>query len=253
MKILFLFIRYFPLFVQMSIVVLGCPQFTPQFNFTAHDCFIWQIYQGIASVLTLVAVDYVLILRVYALYHNNTTIHRIVLAAFGMEFSGMCIGLGLSLPGIQFDDICVVTAVSPALLVYGAATILFQTFLFSLTAVKFVGAVREGWGDTPLLTVVFKDGVWAFVLIFAFVAGYASLYGLKNKTFAGMLYGWILSVFSFAGYHVLLNLNHSPRLPTSQTSETLTHDSPFQFSTRILTDRESTRAYELTSLDGPAG
>lgn len=48
-----------------------------------------------------------------------------------------------------------------------AATLLFQTFLFSLTLVKFVGAVREGWGDGDLVLLVARDGTWAFTVIFS--------------------------------------------------------------------------------------
>ncbi|KAJ6543975.1 hypothetical protein B0H19DRAFT_292807 [Mycena capillaripes] len=271
MKWLYLFIRYIPLFVQISIVCIGSPELTPGLNFTPHDCFIWQVYQGVATVLVFAAVDYVLILRVYALYHNNATVRRFVLVALALEIVGMCVGLGLSLPAIQFDEICVVTSVSKALFIYGGATLLFQTFLFSLTVVKFVGAVREGWGDTPLVGLVMRDGTWAFITLFsrisfffpcnfrltltAVVVGYASLYALKNHTFAGMLYGWILSVFSFAGYHVLLNLDRlsdAPRLPTSQTS---TSESYFQFTTMIRTGGEAVapHSYELSTFNARAG
>ena len=31
---------------------------------------------------------------------------------------------------------------------------------------KFVGAVRSGWGDTPVLTVLVRDGIWAYAAIF---------------------------------------------------------------------------------------
>ncbi|KAJ7928484.1 hypothetical protein B0H13DRAFT_984361 [Mycena leptocephala] len=261
MKFLYLFIRYMPLFVQFSILVIGSPELSPHFNFTPHDCFIWQVYQGVATVLVFAAVDYVLILRVCALYHNNATIRKLVLISFAFEVCGMCVGLGLSLPGIKFDDICLVTSVSPTLLIYGGATLLFQTFLFGLTLVKFVRAVREGWGDTPLVGLVMRDGTWAFIFLFAVVGGDASLYGLKNHTFAGILYGWVLSVFSFSGYHVLLNLDRlsdAPRLPTSQTS---TNESPYQFTTRIITDggeptMHHSHYYELSTFDagpGPSG
>ncbi|KAJ7502910.1 hypothetical protein B0H11DRAFT_1712201 [Mycena galericulata] len=257
MKFLFLFIRYIPLFVQISILVIGSPELTPQFHFTHNDCFIWQVYQGVATVLVFAAVDCVLILRVYALYHNVAIIRRLVLVAFALEITAMVIGLALSLPGIQFDDICVVTGVSGTLLIYGqnhsGATLLFQTFLFGLTAVKFARALREGWGDTPLVGLVMRDGTWAFILLFAVVAGDASLYALKNHSFAGILFGWLLTVFSFSGYHVLLNLDRlsaaSLYLPTSQTS---TNDSPYQFTTRIITDRgpaDAVQSYELSSLN----
>ncbi|KAJ6593570.1 hypothetical protein B0H19DRAFT_25476 [Mycena capillaripes] len=286
MKLCYLFIRYVPLFVQISTLFIASPELTPHFNFTPHDCFIWQVYQGVATVLLFAAVDYVLILRVSALYHNNATIRKFVLAAFILEIAGMCVGLGLSLPTIQFDEICLVTAISPTLIVYAGATLLFQTLLFGLTLAKFVRAVRDGWGDTPLVGLVMRDGTWAFILLFgeaymlycdfwlkrpAVIAGDASLYGLKNHTIAGVLYGcvnsrndsscfnpdlsrWLLSVFSFSGYHVLLNLDRlsdAPYLPTSQTS---TNQSSLQFTTRIITDRDAAHhSYELSRLNARAG
>ncbi|KAJ7072593.1 hypothetical protein C8F01DRAFT_253595 [Mycena amicta] len=238
MKFLFFFVRYIPLCIQISILTIGSPELTPRFHFTPHDCFIWQIYQGIATLFIFAAVDYVLILRVYALYHNHPTIRKIVLAAFATEVVVMATGLGLSLRNIEFDEICVVSHISSLLLLYAGATLLFQTFLFALTGFKFVRAVREGWGDTPLVALVMRDGSWAFILLFVVVIGDASLYGLKNHFFAGVLYGWLLSVFSFCGYRVLLNLDRlsvAPRMPFRQSS---THQSPFRFTTRIGTEQE---------------
>ncbi|KAJ6497738.1 hypothetical protein C8R45DRAFT_137901 [Mycena sanguinolenta] len=251
-KFIYFFIRYIPLCIQISTLLIASPELTPQFHFTPHDCFIWQVYQGVGTVLVFGAVDYVLILRVYALYHNSPTVRRVVLVAFALEVCGMCVGLGLSLGGIKFDDICLTTAVPGTLIIYGGATLLFQTFLFILTAVKFITALREGWGDTPLVGLVMRDGTWAFFLLFTVVAADSALFGLKNHTFASILFGWLLSVFSFSGYHVLLNLDRLhddvPRLPTSQSS---TYDSPYQFTTRIVTDRD--RAYELTTFGAEAG
>ncbi|KAJ6558431.1 hypothetical protein DFH09DRAFT_1317169 [Mycena vulgaris] len=255
LKLLFFFVRYVPLFVQISILLIGSPELTPHFHFTSHDCFIWQVYQGVATLLVVTAVDCVLILRVYALYHNNTTVRKTVLTAFGLEVSVMCVALALALPGIQFNaELCVVTRISPILLIYAGATLLFQTLLFGLTAVKFVGALRAGWGDTPLVSLIMRDGTWAFILLFAVIAGDASLYTLKNHTFAGVLYGWLLSVFSFSGYRVLLNLDRLsdvPRLPTSQTS---TNASPVQFTTMVVTYREpdGPHGYELARFNANA-
>ncbi|KAJ7782778.1 hypothetical protein B0H16DRAFT_1494348 [Mycena metata] len=256
-KFLYLFIRYVPLVVQISILPIGSRELTPAIHFTPHDCFIWQVYQGVATVLIFSAVDYVLILRVYALYHNNRTIRRIVLVAFGLELCGMCVGLGLSLPGIQFDAICVVTSISEALLIYAGSALIFQTFLFTLTVFKFVKAVREGWGNTPLVALVMRDGTWAFFTLFAVIS--SNLSGLKNSSFANVLYPWLLSSFSFAGYHVLLNLDRLSDAPLG-TSQSTTTESPYQFTTRIITDREQANSereladsHELTSFSGPSG
>ncbi|KAJ7244181.1 hypothetical protein B0H12DRAFT_1022681 [Mycena haematopus] len=241
-KFLYFFIRYIPLFIQMRVKTLA----SKLFHFTPHDCFIWQVYQGVATVLVFTAVDYVLILRVYALYHNSAIIRRVVVVGFSLEVCGMCVGLGLSLGGIKFDEICLTTAVPSTLIVYGGSTLLFQTFLFGLTVIKFIRAVREGWGDTPLVGLVMRDGTWAFFLLFAVVAGDAALFGLKNHTFASVLFGWV----DQRGYHVLLNLSRLHDAPRQPTSQSITYDSSYQFTTRIVTDRD--RAYELATFNADA-
>jgi hypothetical protein len=90
----------------------------------------------VATLLVFAAVDFVLILRgrhsdqsthlptkvrpltVYALYHNSPFVRKSVLAAFSLEVTVMAVGLGLALPTIRFDDICVVNHISGTLLLY---------------------------------------------------------------------------------------------------------------------------------------
>lgn len=44
--------------------------------------------------------------------------------------------------------------------------IAFETVLLVMMLVKFVQAVLSGWGNAPILTVVVRDGIWAFALVF---------------------------------------------------------------------------------------
>lgn len=52
----------FTIFLFRSILFIGT-ELTPHFHFTPHDCYIWQIYQGVAASTIVVTVDTVLILR----------------------------------------------------------------------------------------------------------------------------------------------------------------------------------------------
>lgn len=63
-----------------------------------------------------------------------------------------------------------------------AASIFFQTFLFGLTAYKFVGAVRTGWREIPLLVLLMRDGTWAFLVIFGIysIIFYPTLHNTYN-------------------------------------------------------------------------
>ena len=49
---------------------------------------------------------------------------------------------------------------------FRGAAILFQAMLFAVTIYKFILAVRDGWGDVPLLVLLTRDGTWAFCLLF---------------------------------------------------------------------------------------
>ncbi|KAL4268503.1 Chitin synthase export chaperone [Pleurotus pulmonarius] len=238
-KFLYLHIRYMPVLVQIAITFVGT-QISASFHYTTHDCYIWQIFQGVASVSIIVAVDIILILRVIALYKGHWAIKLSVGILFFTEIVCMGVGLALAIPGIQFGPNCSTTDIPQSLLIYGAGSLLFQITLFLLTAVRFGKAVRDGWGRVPLVEQIMRDGTWAFFLLAAVVIAQAGFYGLKNHAFAALLYGWLLTTFSFVGYRVLLNLQatsvRSSRHPSVPTISRLVY-APVAASLSDNTDR----------------
>jgi hypothetical protein len=95
--------------------------------------------------------------------------------------------------------------------------ILFQAILFGLTIYKFILAIRDGWGDVPLIVLLSRDGAWAFCLLFCMsfflarpgfyailiahlvsssvsYAGHLGLYALNNSAYAGVLFGWVFFI-----------------------------------------------------------
>ncbi|KAL0577001.1 hypothetical protein V5O48_004983 [Marasmius crinis-equi] len=228
MKLNFFFIRYIPFLVQIPLLFVGT-ELTPLFHFTSHDCFIWQVYQGVASVCIIMSCDYVLLSRIYALYFNNLRIRYLVSICYILEIAIMSIGLGLALPGIQYDEKCTVLSVPTALLIYAGGPVAFQTLLFILTLYQFLTGLRMGWGDIPIVKLLMRDGTSADYDLPSFppsslppvtveMVAEASLYALKNHAFAGIFYAWLLTGYSFCGYRVLLNINHLTQLPESATT-----------------------------------
>jgi len=107
-------------------------------------------------------------------------------------------------PGVRFDATCTVIH-SPSSLVffaygnvsfpdllyhfshcysilYSVAFVSFETILFVLTLVKFLAALRDGWGRTSVVYLLVRDGTWAFMLIFGL-----SLYLLCHFHFSHFL------------------------------------------------------------------
>ncbi|KAJ7577254.1 hypothetical protein C8J56DRAFT_971436 [Mycena floridula] len=212
-KLLYFFVRYCPLLVQISVLFVGT-DLSPQFHFTPHDCYIWQAYQGAANLCIAIAVDYILILRVFALYLDNTVIRWVIGISWFGELFAMALGLGLAVPKITYDDICLTNYIPETIGIYGGAAVAFQSLLFGLTLYKFWRGIRQGLGRSDVVSLLMRDGTWAFFLLFFLLAGQGSLAFLKNTSMISILYGWSLTGFSFAGYRVLLNL-HGLSIPSS--------------------------------------
>ncbi|KIM45208.1 hypothetical protein M413DRAFT_334567 [Hebeloma cylindrosporum] len=260
-KYVYFLVRYLPMLVQVSILLIGS-ELTPHFHFTAHDCYIWQIYQGVAASSIVAMVDTVLILRIYALYHGprHHVIRRIVIILFTLELLGLGVGLGLAIPGITYDDICLIISVPHSLIIFGGSSVvIFQFLLFGLTLYKFIQAVRSGWGDVPLIMLLMRDGTWAFFLLSFLYVGQIGLYAQPDSTFAGVLYCWLLSAFSFCGYRILLNLNRlAERTHGAHVSNTLRTGTNIQFTTQLFHSQQlpdtAEGSYELSAqLDTPPG
>ncbi|KAK7462231.1 hypothetical protein VKT23_007835 [Stygiomarasmius scandens] len=160
----------------------------------------------------------------------------------------MFVGLALSLPDIKYDGICHTTDVPRTLLINGGAEVAFQAFLFFLTLYKFIQSLRhEGWtvlgfwtrsrsltkslslplsrsgcrimrtraegrrgnrsgSGIPIMRMIARDGTWAFFVLFGLVVAQAIVYIAGE---GGILFGWVLSSFSFCAYRILFNLNYT--------------------------------------------
>ncbi|KAE9410400.1 hypothetical protein BT96DRAFT_374770 [Gymnopus androsaceus JB14] len=240
MKFNYFFVRYMPMLLQIPLLLVGS-ELTPHFHFTEHACFIWGVYQGVVSVSTTLAVDFILISRVYAFYFDSRTVRWITSLAFILEISVMCVALGFALPRISYDANCVVTNVPATLAIYIGAPILFQFLLFILTAYKFITSVRSGWGHIPIIRLLMRDGTWAFFLVFFVLLGQVFMYQLANHAFSGVLYGWVLVLYSFSGYRILLNIGYLTT-PTMVSSNGFHFTSLFPETHAGLTD-----SYELSA------
>ncbi|KDQ55170.1 hypothetical protein JAAARDRAFT_37700 [Jaapia argillacea MUCL 33604] len=238
-KFLFFYVRYMAAATQVSALFVTA-EISPHFTYTQHQCLIWEVWQGVASMSLIMAVDVVLILRVHALYSGNPTITRLLLITYTLEIACMTISLVLSVPGVVYNDVCLVTWVPPAIFLWGAATISFQAILFTLTAYQFfVGLRLEGMGKTRLGWLLMRDGTWGFALIFLIMVLQGSLYLLQNKNYTGILYCWLITIESFAGYRILLNLQKlSPVNGGGASTDILPTDGRIEFSTHLRGGRE---------------
>ncbi|KAH9985263.1 hypothetical protein BJV77DRAFT_1071528 [Russula vinacea] len=237
-KWLFFFVRYFAVAMQISLLFVGT-ELSISFHYTESDCVKWYIYQEVGTQLLVAAVESILIVRVHALYDRNLSVTVPLVVLFVLENIAMIATFVTVIPGVRFDATCTVIRSPPSLLIfayghvllissaililvfYSAAFVLFETVLFVLTLIKFLVALRGGWGRTPVVFLLVRDGTWAFILIFVTLCVNAGFYiGEGNTAISAIAFPWLLSIESFAGARVVLNLHAISSDPSTDDSGT---------------------------------
>ncbi|TFY77004.1 hypothetical protein EWM64_g7007, partial [Hericium alpestre] len=261
-KWLFLFVRYFAVAIQVATLFVGT-EIAVELHYAYHSCVSWYIFQEVSTQILIISVELILMIRVHALYDRNYIITAILFALFLVENITMIITLVHVVPGVQFDEACVVLHTPGSLIYFGVAYVAFETILFGLTLVKFVQAVRRGWGRTPVVTVLMRDGTWAFALVFVVVVINGLFYIGLDGSISAVAYAfvpivslmpfpthiiylirWILSLESFAGCHLILNLQ---TLDHPDPRSTTTMSSHIEFSTNLEAHTTGTGTFRAMS------
>ncbi|KAF8269166.1 hypothetical protein EI94DRAFT_1682202 [Lactarius quietus] len=209
-KWLFLFLRHFAVSMQIALLFVGS-RLAVNLHYTHSDCVKWYIFQEVGTQVLIATVESILIVRVHALYDRSRVVTSVLVLLFIVENIVMIVTLVGIVPEIGFDPICTVVHSPPRLLFFAVAFVSFETVLFFLTLFKFIVALRNGWGRTPVLFLLVRDGTWAFFLIFVTLCVNAGFYlGDGNSATSSIAFPWLLSMEAFAGARLVLNLHALP-------------------------------------------
>ncbi|TFK24674.1 hypothetical protein FA15DRAFT_592102 [Coprinopsis marcescibilis] len=155
-KVIFLFIRYMTIALQVSVSVAN-----PE-----HGCGAVNLGWAIGGSIVMASVEYILILRVFALYPQNKLVRYTSVLLYVILLSALAIAIALGVPSIKSGDHCIVKEVPKVMMLTVLAPLVLQTVLFTLTSWKLAKALRNGWGKVPLVVVLLRDGTWAFFIVF---------------------------------------------------------------------------------------
>ncbi|EGO03564.1 hypothetical protein SERLA73DRAFT_175071 [Serpula lacrymans var. lacrymans S7.3] len=205
LKYMYLLIRYIPVLTQGCLLIITTG-YSSGIRFPLYTCRGWVLYQGLASEFMSLAVETVLLVRVYALYNRSKFILWTLSTLFLAEIAATLTVIILTTPKIEFNRECIVTFAPRIYGGYWLSSLGFETILFLLTIFKFATVVRRGLGDNTVINVIVRDGTWAYAMVFAILLLNLSMYRFDHTAMAGIFYFWHLTVMSFAGSHLLLNL-----------------------------------------------
>ncbi|KAJ7084472.1 hypothetical protein B0H15DRAFT_784283, partial [Mycena belliarum] len=209
----FLFLRYFPLAVQLCNRIID-----EEIQHLGHSALrAWYISQVILSHLSMTAVEVVMMVRVYALYHNDRWVGWgfvcLLFAETVRALQSECTGLFITLPGVHFAPQRFLTNVPHSFTYLGVAALVSQAIILVLTVHRFC---RGQWAGTSLGNLLIRDGSVAY-LVFLVTTGTAVVYSANGLAFGMTEYAWMLSIISSVGCRLILDMQ---RLPSSRVSET---------------------------------
>ncbi|KAH9924416.1 uncharacterized protein B0H18DRAFT_878001 [Fomitopsis serialis] len=129
-------------------------------------CREWIVFESVSSLILELSVQLLLILRLFAMYLGSKTTMRVMMVPFVIQAIVMAVCIGMSVPRFLVSPNCVEATVPLELVIYCIVSIMFESFLFSLTISRYRHAKRDGMANLGLLTVLVRDGMLAFAVIF---------------------------------------------------------------------------------------
>lgn len=213
-KWIFLFIRYFALAAQLanrSIESAIRSNLYLDTELLRH----WFSCQVVVATILMLAVELVLMARVYALYKKSMCIGGILLVLLLGEVLTVLIGVAMTAPGNDFGVKNILASSPSSYTSFGIAAAISQFTILVLTLVKYRTAVKGGWGNAPIMLVMVRDGIVAFVILLVVTMMTIIATMLPNE-YAPVGNSWFLSIVACAGSRLIINMQN---LPTHSCSE----------------------------------
>jgi len=210
LKSLHVFLRSFSVIAQAIVVTISIKLTATGFTMSPRHCLAFLGFQGIASQVLEVVLQYILILRLSALYSTNVNLRRGLRIAFVLEIVLMVIAFATQFPKmIVASSECMVQSFPVVGVVgYYMLPLLFDLVCFVLTMIKFYQSSREGWCEGHIMSRFMQDGIWVFALPFVALLSNILCMALFQNFLSTVAFAWLIAIPGFAGPRLILNMSH---------------------------------------------
>ncbi|RDX54643.1 hypothetical protein OH76DRAFT_1469309 [Lentinus brumalis] len=219
---LYVFIRYVPLLGEIALFA-WLYVVEPK---TAVTCDKMALVEGLLVGCVIVGEEVVLLVRgsrsphvgmdvesadlrvwvVHILFNKRRAVLRALLGLFMACTLATLIGMYFTAIQVKYDDLCLITSGTYAMLLVWLTPVFFETVLFAMTMWKFWQSRREGLGKRPILDALVWNGTWAYAVTLVNMVLDAFILTRFIQIHSPIMYFWTLSLLSFVGSHVLLDL-----------------------------------------------
>ncbi|KIJ20649.1 hypothetical protein PAXINDRAFT_66815 [Paxillus involutus ATCC 200175] len=101
----------------------------------------------------------------YALFNKSRYVAILLSLLIACEIINICICVSETVPSVSFETICILVPVPKRTMTYGIIVPITQTTLVGSIIFKSVLARYSGWGRTPLVSLLIREGVGTYLLM----------------------------------------------------------------------------------------
>ncbi|KAF7361828.1 hypothetical protein MVEN_00527200 [Mycena venus] len=204
-KAVFLFLRYFPLAIQLCNRIID-EKIIQQQDLRYSTLRTWYISQVVVAHLAMTGVELVMMARVYALYRNSRWMGWGFLCLWLGETIAVLAGLFITLPGVHFTSEQFLLRVPHSFAYLAISTLVSQAIILGLTLRRYI---QGQWSGTSLGKLLIRDGSIVYFVFFVTTMT-AAVYSIGGLNFGMTEYAWYLSIISAAGCRLILNMQRLP-------------------------------------------
>ncbi|KAF8836208.1 hypothetical protein BDN67DRAFT_958338 [Paxillus ammoniavirescens] len=227
-KLMYLYLRHTNLIIH-GVFTLSIAHLTSGYA-SASACRL-SFFVGIVAVqISHTCVEYLLATRAYALFNKNRYVAILLSLLIAGEIINISICVSETIPGVSFETVCVLIPVPKRTMTYGIIVPITQTILVGSIIFKSVLARYSGWGRTPLVSLLIREGVGTYLLM-TMLFGFAAIWCLSEDERGVSLCYWSISMMSTCGCRLLIN--------TEKLGRKQGRDTPLMLTTQIEMFEES--------------
>ncbi|KIM35949.1 hypothetical protein M413DRAFT_449484 [Hebeloma cylindrosporum] len=197
-KSAYIFSRYFAVLVQTGNLYLVFGPLDTQ----EPVCKQWFLFLIISACFLLAALDFILMLRVYALYRKDKRVAAFLVVLFFVQIAVDCILCPRGIFQVPYDPICDTTKTHPDVVYYFIWIWVVHISLGVLTIAK-CHLVKIG---APVVRLVTRDGALTTISICSLYAVVISYALFSQVSQAHVVFNWPISCLSILCCRIIMNM-----------------------------------------------
>ncbi|KAF9554308.1 hypothetical protein CPC08DRAFT_672311 [Agrocybe pediades] len=167
-----------------------------------QTCQRWYLFQIVTTAILLAALDFILMLRIYALYRKDTKVGAFLAFLFFSMIPVHAYAGPKCAYGVPYDSICEAKDMHVGALYFGVAVWIIHAALAVLTAAKWNLAAL----GAPIARLVTRDGAWVISILCLFLAVTIPHGFTVKRERPDLAFGWPITLLSIACCRIIMNM-----------------------------------------------